>query len=411
MSATLNQLLWLTTRSYLGEGAAQALVEHFGSAEAVYYADPSEYDMLRIPNGLKESLRDKSMDRAEQVLERCDRLGLWIMTYQDAIYPERLHQLRDYPLVLYGKGKRFRFDEELAVGMVGTRRCTSYGEVTAGRLGLELARAGALLVSGIAQGIDTCALRGALRGGGPVVSVLGGGIDVVYPVENKWLYEDVAAAGALISEYPPGTETHGSHFPVRNRIISGLTLGVVVVEAPAHSGALITARRALDQGRDVFAVPGPVDAPMSAGTNGLIQRSQAKLIHNAEDILIEFAHNFPRKLRPAVPLLPQEADQRLEHGSKEPEEPKEPKEPPASEVEADPPTRPRSEWEALGDEQREIFHLLTRRPLVPDELVGKTEIPARRVNTALTLLQASGYIEELPGKRFRALVRFDNAPE
>ena len=105
MSATLNQLLWLTTRSYLGEGAAQALVEHFGSAEAVYYADPSEYDMLRIPNGLKESLRDKSMDRAEQVLERCDRLGLWIMTYQDAIYPERLHQLRDYPLVLYGKGK------------------------------------------------------------------------------------------------------------------------------------------------------------------------------------------------------------------------------------------------------------------------------------------------------------------
>lgn len=117
MSATLNQLLWLTTRSYLGEGAAQALVEHFGSAEAVYYADPSEYDMLRIPNGLKESLRDKSMDRAEQVLERCDRLGLWIMTYQDAIYPERLHQLRDYPLVLYGKGKRFRFDEELAVGM------------------------------------------------------------------------------------------------------------------------------------------------------------------------------------------------------------------------------------------------------------------------------------------------------
>ena len=178
MSATLNQLLWLTTRSYLGEGAAQALVEHFGSAEAVYYADPSEYDMLRIPNGLKESLRDKAMDRAEQVLERCDRLGLWIMTYQDAIYPERLHQLRDYPLVLYGKGKRFRFDEELAVGMVGTRRCTSYGEVTAGRLGLELARAGALLVSGIAQGIDTCALRGALRGGGPVVSVLGGGIDV-----------------------------------------------------------------------------------------------------------------------------------------------------------------------------------------------------------------------------------------
>lgn len=403
MSTTLNQLLWLTTRSYLREGAAQALVEHFGSAEAVYYADPSEYDMLRLPRGLKESLRDKSMDRPERILEDCDRLDLWIMTYQDALYPERLHQLKDYPLVLYGKGKRFRFDEELAIGMVGTRTCSSYGEQMAGRLGLELARAGALLVSGIAQGIDTCALRGALRGGGPVVSVLGGGTDVIYPAENKWLYEDVAAAGALLSEYPPGTETHGSHFPVRNRIISGLTLGVVVVEAPERSGALITARQALDQGRDVFAVPGPADAPMSAGTNGIIKRGQAKLIHNAEDILIEFAHNFPRKLRPAAPLLREEADQRLGHTSREAKPPAAPEAAEAAAL----PTRPRSEWESLGDEQREIFHLLSQRPLVPDELVGQTDIPARRVNTALTLLQAGGYIEELPGKRFCAAVRFE----
>lgn len=407
MSTTLNQLLWLTTRSYLREGAAQALVEHFGSAEAVYYADPSEYDMLRLPRGLKESLRDKSMDRPERILEDCDRLDLWIMTYQDALYPERLHQLKDYPLVLYGRGKRFRFDEELAVGMVGTRKCSSYGEQMAGRLGLELARAGALLVSGIAQGIDTCALRGALRGGGPVVSVLGGGIDVIYPAENKWLYEDVAAAGALLSEYPPGTDTHGSHFPVRNRIISGLTLGVVVVEAPERSGALITARQALDQGRDVFAVPGPADAPMSAGTNGIIKRGQAKLVHNAEDILIEFAHNFPRKLRPAAPLLREEADRRLGHTSGEAKPPAAPEAAEAAAL----PTRPRSEWESLGDEQREIFHLLSQRPLVPDELVGRTDIPARRVNTALTLLQAGGYIEELPGKRFCAAVRFDTAPE
>lgn len=407
--ATLNYLLWLTTRPYLAAGQATALVERFGSAEAVYFADPDEFDLLRIPAGLKAALRDKSMDRVEAVLERCDQLGLWILTYQDGAYPDRLLELKDYPLILYGKGKQFRFDEELAIGIVGARKCTPYGERMAGRLGLDLARAGALVVSGIAPGIDAAALRGALKGGGPVVSVLGNGIDVIYPRENRWLYEDVAAAGALISEYPPGTSADGSHFPVRNRIISGLCLGVAVVEAAERSGALLTANHALDQGRDVFAVPGPADAPMSAGTNHLMTRGHAKLIRTAQDILVEYELNFPHKLRPAVPLPAQETGQRLAGGpAARASAPKraEAAPPPAAKP-AELPLRPRSELDAMGDEQREIFRLLARRPMVPDELVGQTDIPARRVNTALTLLQAGGYLEELPGKRFCAAVRFE----
>lgn len=402
--AALQYLLWLTTRPYLRPERAAALLEQFGSAEAAYFADPSEYDLLGLPGGLKKALRDKNLDRTEQILADCDRQGIWLLTCQDAAYPERLLQIGDYPLVLYGRGRQFRFDEELAIGMVGARKCTPYGQAMAGRLGLELARAGALVVSGIAQGIDTASLRGALQGGGQVVSVLGNGVDVVYPAQNQWLYEDVAAAGALISEFPPGTGVEGWHFPVRNRIISGLSLGVVAVEASEErSGTLVTARRALDQSRDVFAVPGPADAPMSAGTNSLISRGEAKLVRSARDILAEYEARFPHKLHGSVPLTREEAAQRL---SAAPDAAREPEAAPAEEAAQGLPAAPRSALDAMGDEQREIFWLLSEHTLVPDEIVGRTEIPARRVNTALTLLQAGGYIKELPGKRFTAAVRF-----
>ena len=402
--AALQYLLWLTTRPYLRPERAAALLEQFGSAEAAYFADPSEYDLLGLPGGLKKALRDKNLDRTEQILADCDRQGIWLLTCQDAAYPERLLQIGDYPLVLYGRGRQFRFDEELAIGMVGARKCTPYGQAMAGRLGLELARAGALVVSGIAQGIDTASLRGALQGGGQVVSVLGNWVDVVYPAQNQWLYEDVAAAGALISEFPPGTGVEGWHFPVRNRIISGLSLGVVAVEASEErSGTLVTARRALDQSRDVFAVPGPADAPMSAGTNSLISKGEAKLVRSARDILAEYEARFPHKLHGSVPLTREEAAQRL---SAAPDAAREPEAAPAEEAAQGLPAAPRSALDAMGDEQREIFWLLSEHTLVPDEIVGRTEIPARRVNTALTLLQAGGYIKELPGKRFTAAVRF-----
>ncbi|HJB79658.1 DNA-processing protein DprA [uncultured Flavonifractor sp.] len=401
--AGIQYLLWLSTRRGLSQRHQVELLDYFGGAERVYFADREAFEPLRLTQEAKRALCDKSLDGPNRILERCDRLGLFLLSCQDGAYPERLLQLSDYPLVLYGKGRLFRFDEEVAIAMVGSRQCSAYGVRTAGRIAMGLAQAGALVVSGLAQGIDAASLKGALQGGGPVVSVLAGGVDVVYPSCNGWLYEDVAARGAILSENPPGTRPDGWRFPIRNRIISGLSLGVVAVEAGERSGALITAHDALDQGRDVFAVPGPVDAATSAGTNRLIAQGEAKLVRTAGDILCEYEGRYAHKLcRPRL-MTAEEADGRLEVIPTPPPEP-EPEKPATGETL---PLAPRSALEQMGEEQREIFFLLSEKPLTADEIVGRTEIPARRVNTALTILQAGGYLKELPGRRFAAAVRFE----
>ena len=226
MSA-LRYWIWLTTRHDLGPAGVLGVLEHFITPERAYYADPEEYDFLPLPAAAKRSLLDKGTDRAEEILADCERLGVRIMTLQDADYPGRLRQIADPPVILYIRGRSFHFDEEAAIGVVGAREATAYGTLYAERFGMELAAGGALVVSGIAEGIDCHAVKGALKGGGPVVSVLAGGVDVPFPREHRYLYEDVAAAGALISEHPPGTPHKGSHFSQRNRIISGLSLGVL----------------------------------------------------------------------------------------------------------------------------------------------------------------------------------------
>ena len=401
--AGIQYLLWLSTRRGLSQRHQVELLDYFGGAERVYFADREAFESLRLTQEAKRALCDKSLDGPNRILERCDRLGLFLLSCQDGAYPERLLQLSDYPLVLYGKGRLFRFDEEVAIAMVGSRQCSAYGVRTAGRIAMGLAQAGALVVSGLAQGIDAASLKGALQGGGPVVSVLAGGVDVVYPSCNGWLYEDVAARGAILSENPPGTRPDGWRFPIRNRIISGLSLGVVAVEAGERSGALITAHDALDQGRDVFAVPGPVDAATSAGTNRLIAQGEAKLVRTAGDILCEYEGRYAHKLcRPRL-MTAEEADGRLDVIPTPPPEP-EPEKPATGETL---PLVPRSALEQMGEEQREIFFLLSEKTLTADEIVGRTEIPARRVNTALTILQAGGYLKELPGRRFAAAVRFE----
>ena len=255
--------------------------------------------------------------------------------------------------------------------------------------------------SGSAQGLDTEAVRGALKGGGPVVSVLGCGIDVAYPRENRFLYEDVAAAGALLSEYPPGTPPEGWHFPVRNRIISGVSLGVVAVECGVRSGTMTTVRQALDQDRDVFAVPGNADAPMSEGPNRLIQQG-ARLVTCARDVLREYEDRFPGKVRRPVPLSGEEAAARLEPRAEEPEE----KHTEDAEKAVDKsPERAYIDRRALTDDQIELLAALEEKKLLADDLIELTQIPARRVLSALTMLQVQGHVAERPGRRFEALVR------
>ncbi len=407
--AALNYWLWLTTRKGVGQRGVLRVLEYFGTPERVYFAQQEDLEM--IPGLAPQAIRgllDKNMEESEAILGRCDRLGVQIMTIQDADYPERLRQLSDPPAVLYILGRRIRFDEEAAIGVVGSRKPSAYGQQVAPRLGLELARCGALLVSGIAQGIDSLALRGALKGGGSVVSVLAGGVDVPYPKENRFLYQDVAAVGALISEYPPGTPHRAEQFPIRNRLISGLSLGVVAVECARFSGTMRTIDHALDQNRDVFAVPGNIDAPMSQGPNWLIQQG-ARPVTCGEDILADYWDQFPQKLVHAKALEPEHLRQRLGPPPKEHKE--EPKPEPQQEEPKEKPDRPKislsEQRERFTDDQLVVLHAMLEGADTADVLVDRTQIPARRVLSALTMLQVDGAAEQRPGGRYAPLVELE----
>lgn len=398
--ATLKYWLWLTGRSGMSASRVSSLLETFGTPEQIYYADAGEYEQL--PRSLRDSLQDKSMREAEAILEQCEKLNISLLTIQDAHYPDCLKNIADPPAVLYYKGRLPDFDRELTIGMVGARECSQYGEMMAARLGLELARSGAVIVSGIAQGIDSCALKGALNAGGTVVSVLAGGIDKKYPMESRFLYDDVAAAGALISEYPPGTPHKGVHFPVRNRLISGLSDGVIAVEAREKSGTMITMDLALEQNRDTFAVPGPADAPMSAGTNKLIRQGWAKLVTDAADVLNEYEGR--RVIRRNVEMDREELDQRTETVLKQPRQTVPAEKKVVDKMENRAYIDRMSSRELFTDDERDILRALGEGERLADEIIEATQIPTRRVLSALTVLQVRGYVEEGAGKRFRACV-------
>ncbi|MBM6851837.1 DNA-protecting protein DprA [Oscillibacter valericigenes] len=390
MSA-LKYWLWLTELPGLTNQTRLALLRHFPTPEDVYYADPEEVLLTEgITREQAKLLEDKDCSGADRILADCQRLDLDLLTIQDAGYPNRLRNIYDPPCLLYVRGRLPAFDDEASIAVVGTRDCTPYGVSCAEKLGYGLAAGGAVVVSGLARGVDSAALRGALRAGGTVTAVLGNGLDVVYPPENQYLYEDVAAAGALISEYPPGTPPEAKHFPVRNRIMSGLCLGTLVVEAPARSGALITAGTALEQGRDVFAVPGPIDAPASVGCNRLI-RDGAGLVSDAWDILGEYEPRFPDKLRregaretPAV----------LGYQARQKTEPK-----------PVPPSVSLSHNDySLTDDQICLLRALTEEPMLVDDLIELTDIPTRRVLSALTVLEIEHLVTQHSGKRYARAV-------
>ena len=392
----LKYWVWLNECRGLTNRSRALLLDHFGSPEDVYYADEAEYALVEgLSKKQLELLADKSTDGADKILGDCQRLGLRILTMQDADYPARLRGIFEPPCLLYVKGTLPAFDEEVAVAMVGTRACTPYGTQSAEKIAYGLAKQGALVVSGAARGIDSAAHRGALRAGGVTVAVLGNGLDVIYPEENTELYRDIAAEGALLSEYPPGTEPEGWHFPIRNRIISGLCLATVVVEAPLErSGALITANTALEQGRDVFAVPGPIDAPMSRGCNRLIADG-AGLVSDSWDILREYQALYPHKLLGERVELPHMLGYRARAEQAESRTEQE-KTPPASAL----PVLDLTGDHGLTDDQIRILRELAQGERQVDDLIELKQIPTRRVLSALTMLELDGCVAENGGKRF-----------
>lgn len=390
MSA-LKYWVWLTELPGLHNQTRLQLLEHFQSPEDIYYADPAE---LLLTEGITREqaalFSDHRLESADRILADCAALDLRILTLQDADYPSRLKNIYDPPCLLYIRGRLPALDEEAAVAVVGTRTATPYGITAAEKLSYGLAAGGAVVVTGLARGIDAAAARGALRAGGTPVGVLGNGIDVVYPAESRYLYEDVAAAGALVSEYAPGTAPAKPHFPARNRIMSGLSVATLVVEAPEKSGALITAETALEQGRDVFAVPGPIDAPMSRGCNRLI-RDGAGLAAESWDLLREYEDRFPEKLKAERAQAEPEAV-----GWKARQK---------TEAKPVPPSLSLSKNDlSLTDDQIRLLQALTEEPQLVDDLIEQTEIPARRVLSALTVLELENLVTQHPGKRYTRAV-------
>ncbi|WP_169713504.1 DNA-processing protein DprA [Paludifilum halophilum] len=312
-----------------------------------------------VPGKTVDRIREKwTPDFVRRVIKELDRREIIPLTLWDSTYPQMLKELSQPPWVLYVKG-----DSSLLSGpclaVVGTRKPSSYGKQATHSLSENLAAQGWVIVSGMAAGVDGEAHRAALDAGGKTVAVLGSGVDVVYPKHHRSLYQEILKRGAACSEMPPGTQPHPGLFPQRNRVISGLSFGSLVVEAAERSGSLITADFSMEQGREVFAVPGPITSENSRGTNRLIQQG-AKSVLQAEDVLEEFP--YLTQLRPVM-----EAEDPL------PE---------------------------LGESEKELLSLFTESPVAVDALAEKSERPIGEIHQHLLSLQVKGYIRQLPGAQF-----------
>lgn len=389
----LEHWLWLAHRPGINEHVKVLLLQYFKSPEAVYLAQPEE--LLEVP-GLttagRKALSDKNMSLYQAALEQCRRGGIEILTYLDADYPRRLKNIYDPPLVLYWKGTLLPFDSLPAIGVVGTRRCSAYGLSVAGRLGSEISRGGGLVVSGLAEGIDAAAMKGALHAGFPTVGVLGCGVDVVYPACNRTLFRQVEGQGCILSEFLPGTNGFKWNFPKRNRVISGLSLGVVIVEAPERSGALHTARAALDQGRDVYAVPGNVDMPSFAGSNRLL-REGACPVTCGWDVMGEYTTLFPDKIQKVSDQPPKVSPVRKRNQNSEPVQKTIDKSPVEAYIDGTP------DLEGLSDQGKAIVACLAKGEMLVDQVIAATGIPSGLLLRELTLLEVKGVVARLPGNR------------
>lgn len=291
------ELHWLALRLIPGLGTlgANKLLARFRTPQAIFRASPSELEASGLPGSLAQSIAsgctfDDAIDQQQKMLES----GAVLVTISDPAYPARLKEIFDPPIALFARG-RCELLAALLLGVVGTRRPTNYGTAATTRLAADLAQAGLAIASGMARGIDTAAHRAALDAGGDTVAVLGCGVDLVYPAENRKLAAEIADKGLIISEFPMGSPAYPQNFPIRNRIISGMSVGVLVVEGAQYSGSAITAKMALEQQREVFAVPGSIMSKMSWGPNLLIKQG-AKLVQEWNDVMVELSPEIRRRL-------------------------------------------------------------------------------------------------------------------
>lgn len=396
--------IWLATRPDLSDRQKLAALDTFQDPEELFYADRDSYAKIAdITQAGVEALADKSLVQAQEILDLCVDKGIQICTFRDGAYPSKLKNIPDPPVVLYYKGNLSGLESSPVIGVVGTRKASAYGLNTAKKMGYQIAKCGGILVSGLAEGIDGNAMTGALTAGGKVVGVLGCGADVVYPAMHRSLYRDTEQNGCLITEFPPKTPPYKWNFPKRNRIISGLSNGVLVVEAPTVSGSLITARRAADQGRDVFVVPGNIDAPTLQGSNALL-RDGAIAVSSGWDVVSEYTHLYPDKIKKAdgESIFLSEQEKPMPKVAQKPAIPeknslfgrKKDKKPIDN---AD--KKSYSDQQDLSEEEKALLKHLENGECLVDDLIAVSGMPTGKVLSMLTMLQIRGVIELLPGKR------------
>lgn len=344
----------------IGAVRLRALLDFFGDAQLAWQAHPAELRATGLPTGIVENLiKLRESVSLEQIWDQIQAQGIQVVAWGDENYPVRLREIDNAPPVLYVRGS-LEIEDEWSVAIVGTRRITAYGRQVAERIATKLANSGITVVSGLALGVDTVAHQSALETGGRTLAVLGCGVDRIYPPNNRHLAERILESGALVSDYAPGTPPEASNFPPRNRIISGLSLATVVVEAGEKSGALITADFAVEQGREVFAVPGNVFSPQSWGPNRLIQNGAHPLL-DPQEILDQLDLTRVVAQSEARVVLPANAT------------------------------------------EAQLFGVLGHEPLHVDEIRAKTDLPIEQVTATLALMELKGMVRQVGGMRYTSI--------
>jgi len=392
--------IWFAQLKGISLFGKRQLLERFGDPEQIYLARETDFS-----KEVTEALQEKDLTEAASIYQRCVQLGVGILTYADTAFPEALRNIEEPPMVLYFKGQLPDWKAQPVIGVVGTRKASPYGLQTAQLLSSQIAACGGLVVSGAATGIDAYAMEGALDAGKPTVGVLGGGVDVVYPAKNRSLYRKAEENGCLISEYPPGHRPYPWNFLQRNRIISGLSDGVLVVEAPEKSGALNTARHAFSQGRDLFVVPGNLGVDTCLGSNALLQEGAYAAL-SGWDVVKHYAPLYPDTVanRPVnlqrigqIPpkkvaeetALPEKGDKK-NHGN--PENAIDNWEESTYSVINKPPV-------SLSDQENAVLALLSDTPQLPDSVMDATDLPSGTVQSTLTRLAIKGLVHHHPDGR------------
>ena len=392
--------IWFAQLKGLNLWTKHQLLQQFHDPEEIYQAQTTD-----MPAEVAKALQEKDLTEASGIYDKCRKLNIRILTCADTAYPERLRYIEDPPVLLYVKGMLPDWQVQPVIGVVGTRKASTYGLQIARQLSAQIATCGGLVVSGVATGIDAAAMEGALDAGKCTVGVLGGGVDVVYPAGNRSLYRRTEEKGCMLSEYPPGARPFPGNFLHRNRIISGISDGVLIVEAPARSGALNTARHAFSQGRDMFVVPGNLGVDSCQGSNALLQEGAYAAL-SGWDVVKQYENIYPGAVENRPVVLSRPAESSYAKVAQQPNVPEKRKDKNESLPKNAIDNQNKSTYSVinkrpvnLSEQEQAVLELISDVPTLADSIMDAADLPSGNVQSILTRLAIKGLVQQHPDGR------------